>query len=222
MLPISPRVYRPATLVALIALFGMATGARVIYVYGTANNLTQDYIDAVRSAHIIVPPEYVTRWGCVDPNRTFDLYREHSAPAPVTVGDGAVVILKEWHPPQRIVFAADVKAADAGITVRQCYVPAWKAFDSGKPAPLRPVGPDGLIGVTLSQGLHTVEIRLTETPSMAAARLASAISLALCCLLLMNGVDAGLNVAGRMQTLLGKGRSISTTAAALWKLIATH
>ena len=95
------------------------------------------------------------------------------------------MMLREWHPPGRIAFTADVRAAQAGITVRQCYVPAWQAFDSGKPVSLSAIGPDGLIRMTLPQGLHTVEIRFVEGPSAAHARLASAASLVLCLLLLI-------------------------------------
>ena len=187
MLPISPRVYRPATLAALIAVFGIVTGARISHIYGTANALSQPYIDAVRAAHIIVPAEYKTRWGCVDAARALDLYRAHATPAPVTAGEGAAVILREWHPPQRILFTADVKAAQAGITVRQCYVPAWQAFDSGKPVALAAAGPDGVIRMTLPRGPHRVEIRFAETRSLAYARRASAASLVLCLLLLFFG-----------------------------------
>jgi hypothetical protein len=139
----------------------------------------------MRAAHIIPPPEYKTRWGCIDTDHALDLYRTHAVPAPVTAGGGASVILREWHPPQRVVFTADVKAVQAGITVRQCYVPAWQALDAGKSVPLGAVGTDGLIEMTLAHGLHTVEIRFVEGPSMAYARLAGAVSLVLCFLLLI-------------------------------------
>jgi hypothetical protein len=185
MLPISPRGYRPATLAALIVLFGIATGARILYVYRAPKILSQTYIDTVRAARIIAPEEYKTRWGCIDADHALDLYRAHAVPAPVTAGDGASVILREWDPPQRVEFTADVKAAQADITVRQCYVPAWQALDAGRSVPLSAVGPDGLIQVALPHGLHTVEIRFVEETSMTYGRLAGATSLALCVLLLM-------------------------------------
>jgi hypothetical protein len=186
---VSRRVYRRAMLAALIAVFAVATGANIAEVYGAATSLTQPYIDAARAAHIIFPTEYKTRWGCVDPGRALALYRANRVPAPVTAEEGAAAILREWHPPRRIVFTADVKAAQAGITVRQCYVPVWQAFDAGQSVPLDAIGPDGLIHMTLPRGPHTVELRLVETPSMAHARLASAASLALCLLLLWKGPD---------------------------------
>jgi hypothetical protein len=184
-LPLSPRIYRLTTPAALIALFGIATLGRVFLIYATYVGTPPDYIDSVRAAHIISPLEYRTRWGCVDPGRALDRYHAHPASAPVTAGEGAAVILQEWHPPQRIAFTADVKTAQAGIEVRQCYVPAWQAFDFGKPVPLIAGGPDGLIQITLPQGRHAVEIQFTEMPSMAYARRAGAVSLILCFLLLM-------------------------------------
>ena len=186
MLAISPRVYRPSTLAALIALFGIATGARVVGFYAK-QIVPPSYIDAVRAARVILPEEYVTHWGCVDAGHVLDLYRAHSVPAPVTAAEGASVILQDWHPPQRVTFTAEVKAAEAGITVRQCYVPAWQAFDSGKPVPLTAGLPDGLLQLKLPQGMHNVEIRFAETRSTVYARWASAASLALCLLLLVFG-----------------------------------
>jgi hypothetical protein len=184
MLPISPRVYRPATLAALIALFGAGTLARIALTYRTFGDLTWPYIEAMRDAHIIVPGEYKTRWGCVDPYVALDRYRTDTVPAPVTAEAGASAALQEWHPPRRIVFTADVQAAEAGITVRQCYVPVWEAFDSGKPVPLSASAPDGLIRMNLTPGMHRVEMRLGEAPNVAYARMASAGALALCLLLL--------------------------------------
>jgi hypothetical protein len=180
---ISPRVYWPPTLAALIVLFGLATGGRIYQLY-TTYIASPPNIDEIRAAHIILPPEYKTRWGCVDAGHALDLYRAHAVPAPVTAGEGAGMVLREWNPPQRIAFTADVKSAQAVFTVRQCYVPVWQAFDSGKPVPLSAIGPDGLIQMTLPQGQHTVEIRLGETPSATYSRLASAVSLVLCLLLL--------------------------------------
>jgi hypothetical protein len=184
MMLISPRAFWPPTLAALIALFGMATGARIFQYYETPIPIDRD-VDGMHAAHIIPPPEYKTRWGCVDADHALELYRAHAVPAPVTAEDGASVILREWYPPQRVVFSADVKAAEAGITVRQCYVPAWQALDAGKSVPLGAAGPDGLIQMTLPRGPHTVEIRFVEGPSMAYARLAGAVSLVLCFLLLV-------------------------------------
>ena len=181
---ISPRVYWPPTLMALIALFGLATAGRIYQLY-TTYIVSLPYVDAIHAAHIIPPAEYKTYWGCVNAGHALDLYRAHTVPAPVTAGEGAVATLQEWRPPQRIAFTADVKAAQADITVRQCYVPAWKAFDSGKPVPLSAIAPDGLIQITLPQGLHTVEIRFMEGPPESYARLASAVSLVLCLLLLV-------------------------------------
>jgi hypothetical protein len=183
---ISPRVYWPPTLAALIALFGLVTGARIYQLY-TTYIASLPNIDAIHAAHIIPPPEYKTHWGCVDAGHALDLYRAHAVPAPVTAGEGAGVIVGEWNPPQRIAFTADVKSAQAGITVRQCYLPVWQAFDSGKPVPLTAIGPDGLIQMTLPEGQHTVEIRLAETSSATYSRLASATSLVLCLLLLIFG-----------------------------------
>jgi hypothetical protein len=184
MLPISPRVYRIKTLAVLIILFGIGTGVRVAQFYIT-HVVAQSEREAMRAAHIIGQPEYKTYWGCVNARHALDLYKAHAVPAAVTAGEGAGLILREWHPPQRIAFTADVKSAQAVFTVRQCYVPVWQAFDSGKPVPLKATAPDGLIQMTLPQGLHTVEIRLAETPLITNSRLASAASLLLCLLLLL-------------------------------------
>jgi hypothetical protein len=184
MLPISPRVYQTRTLAALIILFGIGTGVRVAQFYIT-HVVAQPDIDGIRAAHIISPPEYKTHWGCVNAGHALNLYDAHAVPASVTPGEGAGVILREWRPPQRIAFTADVKTAQAAITVRQCYVPAWQAFDSGNLVALAAAGPDGLIQIKLLQGLHTVELRFADTPSMNHARLASAASLALCLLLFL-------------------------------------
>jgi hypothetical protein len=187
MLPLSPTLYRLRTLAALIAVFGIATFGRIFLIYATYIASPPDYIAAMRAAHVVSPPEYRTRWGCVDPGHALDLYRKQPVPAPLTAGEGTTLILQEWHPPQRIAFTADVKAAQAGIAVRQCYVPAWEAFDSGRSVPLGAAGPDGLIQITLPQGRHTVELRLAETRSMVYARWAGAVSLVLCLMLLMLG-----------------------------------
>jgi hypothetical protein len=157
----------------------MATGWRIFQFYTKQIPIHRD-IDATRAAYIIAPPEYKTHWGCIDADHALDLYRIHAVPAPVTAGEGASVILREWHPPQRIVFVADVKALQAAVTVRQCYVPAWQAFDSGKSVPLSAIEPDGLMQMTLPPGLHTVEIRFVEGSSIAYARLAGGVSLILC------------------------------------------
>lgn len=186
MVSVSPRVYRPMTLAVMIALFTVVTGARIFEFYAGKQFVFFPHIDEVRNAHIIAPPEYKTRWGCVDGGHAFDLYRQHAIP-PQLAAAGATVALERWNPPQSVAFTADVKAAQAGITVRQCYVPDWQAFDSGKPVPLSAAGPDGLIRINLPQGPHRIEIRLAETPDVALARNISFSSLGFSLLLLMFG-----------------------------------
>lgn len=182
MLKISRRVYRPVAIAIMVAVSLAATVARLEQFYDGKQFASFD-IPKVRAARILSPPEYRTRWGCIKGSRVLDLYRTRTVPPPLAAPAGSAVSLEQWNPPQRIAFTADVNASQAAITVRQCYVPAWQAFDSGKPVPLTAAGPDGLISIDLPQGRHHVEIRFTQSPDMAAAQHAAVASLGLCLLL---------------------------------------
>jgi hypothetical protein len=190
MLAVSRRVYKPVTIAVMIALSLAATGARLLQFYDGRQFKAFD-IAGVREARIISPPEYRTRWGCVKGSHALDLYLTHSVPSPVAADRGLAVSLREWNPPERIAFSTDVQSAQAGMTVRQCYIPAWQAFDSGKPVPLSAAGPNGLIHLSLSPGHHNLEIRLAETADMRIVRRTSVGALGICLVLFACAMSLG-------------------------------
>ena len=190
MLTVSRRVYKPVTIAAMIAVSLAATGARLRQFYDGKQFKAFD-IAAVREARIISPPEYRTRWGCVKGGHALDLYKTRSVPPPLAADGGSSVSLEEWNPPGRIAFTADVQLAQAGVTIRQCYIPAWEAFDSGKPVSLSAAAPDGLIRLIVPSGHHNIEIRLADTADTRIAQRTSEAALGICLVLFVCAVSMG-------------------------------
>ena len=181
MLPLSPRVYRRFTLWTLVAIFGAATAlhAAGFYRHGSAP-VDARHLAAMRQAYIVSPAEYQTRWGCADPGRALDSYRTGAIAPPVSAPAGTAVLTEAWGPPRRISFTAEVSGEQAALVVRQCYLPAWEASDSGAPLALAPGAPDGLIRLNLARGHHHIEIQMAAGPAVVWGRLGSAAALILC------------------------------------------
>ena len=190
MLAVSRRVYKPVTIAVMMALALAGTGARLVQFYDGKQFKAFD-IAGVREARIISPPEYRTRWGCVKGSHALELYQTHAVPARLVADGGLPVSVQEWNPPDRIAFTAAVQPAQTGVTVRQCYIPAWQAYDSGKPVPLSAGVPDGLIHLSLSPGTHKIEIRLAETADMRMARRGSMAATGFCLALFIFALSVG-------------------------------
>lgn len=65
------------------------------------------------------------------------------------------------------------------LQLHQFYFPGWQALVDGQPAPVQPVGPLALAGVTLPAGQHDVILRFGSTPVRRLGSLISGGSLAL-------------------------------------------
>jgi len=55
-------------------------------------------------------------------------------------------------------------AEDADVTIYVRYFPGWRAWLDGRPVDLQPTGPQGLIGLHIPAGDHTLSLRFTDTP----------------------------------------------------------
>jgi hypothetical protein len=156
-------VFHKAAVALVIVAFGAVTLLHIHHAMEGGGDLTQDYVAAMRGAHVLYPPEYKTRWNCIAPGRALDFYQANSAPPPVGLAAGyALVTSSDWQPPERISFTAHVWTSGALIALRQCYFPLWKASDAatGKPLKISPMKPDGIMAIALSRGTHTVEVSL--------------------------------------------------------------
>jgi hypothetical protein len=176
--PLGGRAYHKVTLMLLVAIFGTATYLHIYDIYRPGAHWD---VPAARATHLLLPPEYVTRWGCKNP---FDALREYydkkSFPLMAVAKGRASLTQSDWQPPQHIALQAQVRSAETVIRLHQCYTPLWTARDE-KGASL-PLSPDrqGLISLTLPHGTHTAQITLQPSPQERFARRISAMTLLIC------------------------------------------
>lgn len=159
---LAPTGYRVMTCIVLIALFTGATACRLLYIYATPNSLTESYESDVHNAKILATlrPIYETQWGCADIDRAFSAYEMHLPIREVEMAEGKGNMAVElWQPPQHIILTADIISKQAFVNVRQCYVPAWKAYDeNGNLLDVSASPSDGLIEIALPKGHHRINI----------------------------------------------------------------
>ncbi|HVG30032.1 MAG TPA: 6-pyruvoyl-tetrahydropterin synthase-related protein [Pyrinomonadaceae bacterium] len=93
------------------------------------------------------------------------------------VEGGGTLSVERWQP--RLI--ALRVASDGGVVIdaRQFYFPGWVALLDGRPLPLRPSSPDGLLRFSVPAGAHRVGLTLTRTAPETAGRIVSLFSLAL-------------------------------------------
>jgi hypothetical protein len=188
MMPLGGMAYRRATLALLIVFFTATTAWRVYKVESDPKEASDSYLGQGRASKIISTPVpmYETRWGCIDAGKAFDLYKQGKVPAPVafTSGHGMISQL-HWEPSARIAFIADIASGGAGLAVRQCYIPLWRAKDGKeRDIPLLAEKPDGVIALTLPEGRQQVEITLQSSGEEILSRWISLLALIGCVMLL--------------------------------------
>mgnify|MGYP000874624056 CR=1 FL=1 len=92
------------------------------------------------------------------------------------IGGEAEIISQEAGP---LSASAQVRAAgSARLRFYTYYFPGWQAWVDGQPVPIAPDPPNGLIGVDVPAGEHTVEVRFGPTPVRRTAALISLAALA--------------------------------------------
>jgi len=92
------------------------------------------------------------------------------------IGGEAEIISQEAGP---LSASAQVRAAgSARLRFYTYYFPGWQAWVDGQPFPIAPDPPNGLIGVDVPAGEHTVEVRFGPTPVRRTAALISLAALA--------------------------------------------
>jgi hypothetical protein len=107
--------------------------------------------------------------------RRFCREGEALARACVVEGEGALEV-GLWQP-RRVALSV---SSPRGVVIdaRQFYFPGWVARLDGRPHPLRPSSPDGLIRLDVPAGDHRVELTLTRAAPELAGEIVSALSLA--------------------------------------------
>jgi len=192
MKPLGDLVSRRATLVLLIIIFAVATGWRVYQVESDPTHASDSYLGDARAAKIISTPVpvYETSWGCIDAGHAYDLYEHRQVPLPITVVSGnAKLISSVWSPPDRIALNVDVKSCGAKLSVRQCYVPLWKAHEAtGEDIAVFPGKANGLTELVLMQGRHEVELILDSPREEKLGRITAFIALIMSMILVGSGI----------------------------------
>jgi len=179
----------PITLALLIIIFGTFTFQQRLTSYAALRDVPQN-VRSIYPLRLIEPPEYATHWGCL--TRPFIQQLKNDYPHQqnaflARLQQGKGVLSVSWNPPQRIILEADITSEKALLVLHQCYLPLWQAYDeSGHPIALSPVTSEGLLGLTLPAGHHTVEIVFTSGVMENLGRLASAFALCICLILLLD------------------------------------
>jgi hypothetical protein len=97
------------------------------------------------------------------------------AKACVVEGTGAITV-ERWQP-REIALGVET-AGGVTLNVNQFYYPGWAAYVDGKPHPLAPSKPDGLLQLKLPAGTHDLQLRLEKTTPERSGELISAASVA--------------------------------------------
>ena len=92
------------------------------------------------------------------------------------VGGEAEIVSQEAGPLS--ASAQVVAAGPARLRFYTYYFPGWRAWVDGQPVTIAPDPPNGLIGVDVPAGEHTVEVRFGPTPVRRTAALISLAALA--------------------------------------------
>ncbi len=169
MLPLGPALYQRATLAVLIVAFGLVTAFKLSQVKFDPANFNPEYRGAAQDALLVFTPVplYETQWGCIEAKKAYALYTRHQVPEPVVIakGQGTVSDIR-FQPPSQIAFSVHARSQTVGIRVRQCYFPLWQAVDETGHAIALSADADanGVIGLTLPEGTHTITIVFASTP----------------------------------------------------------
>jgi hypothetical protein len=111
-----------------------------------------------------------------------ELYRSASAgPAP------SLAIVERGYLGLLAYAAADEPAT---LVLHQFYFPGWQAEADGAPLAVAPLGPLGLVGVTVPPGNHVVRVWFGEMPIRVVALGVSGVALAVLLLVLTRGIGA--------------------------------
>lgn len=112
--------------------------------------------------------------------------REDGRLAKACVVEGAGAFTFERWQPREIALHVET-AGGVGFNVSQFYYPGWTAYVDGKPHPLAPSQPDGLLHLALPPGTHQLKLRLEKTTPETIGRLVSASSVVVLLLWLTAG-----------------------------------
>lgn len=124
--------------------------------------------------------EYVPRWAVDPPRRPAFPGMDEGAPLAAKVDSASLPPGATITPLQERPTAARWRvsaAEDWAPVILTFYFPGWRATVDGRPVPVEPTGPQGLIRFAVPAGEHVVTLRFVETPVRLAGDVLSALAL---------------------------------------------
>jgi len=155
------REYRVAV-AAVYVLFTALVLMHLHLVYKRPRELSMRVREIAAQYRIIPAHIHYPRWTNIQPNDVLLGHKRFHEKPLIEVKDGEAVIDNAVRQSAAISAGIAVQGREATLVVSQFYIPAWRATLDGNPLEATPYA-DGLIRLTVPEGRHRLELRVTRS-----------------------------------------------------------